>query len=213
MPRDVGQVPEPSGDRAADEAARRARGKVRRYCAANRLNRLGTLTYGPPFCRDADALREDVGTFFRHLRRRTGPLPYLWTPELHSDGERYHVHFAVGRFVHYAWIREAWGRGHVHIKLLGDLPVGSGSLGEARLAARYLSKYIGKALDASPYALHRYEVAEGYQPQSVRIEASSLGEVWAEAAYAMAGEPEYRWDSGTDPGWRGPHAVWASWAD
>jgi len=31
-------------ERAAEEAARRARGKVRRYCAANRLNRLGTLT-------------------------------------------------------------------------------------------------------------------------------------------------------------------------
>lgn len=29
-------------ERAAAEAARRARGKVRRYCAANRLNRLGT---------------------------------------------------------------------------------------------------------------------------------------------------------------------------
>ena len=32
-------------ERAAEEAARRARTKMRRYCAANRLNRLGTLTY------------------------------------------------------------------------------------------------------------------------------------------------------------------------
>jgi hypothetical protein len=33
-------------ERSAVEAARRARGQVRRYCTANRLNRLGTLTYG-----------------------------------------------------------------------------------------------------------------------------------------------------------------------
>jgi hypothetical protein len=184
---------------------------VRRYCAANRLNRLGTLTYGPPFCRDAEAVRAHVGAFFRRLRQRTGPLAYLWVPELHADGERYHVHFAVGRYVHYTWLREAWSHGFVHIKLLSDLPVGSGSLGEARLAARYLGKYVGKGLDASPFALHRYEVAQGFQPRAVRIVADSLGEVWAEAEYAMGGEPEYRWDSAGEPGWSGPHAVWASW--
>jgi hypothetical protein len=61
-------------------AARRARTGVRRYCAANRLNRLGTLTYGPPFCRDPKVLREHVGRFFRTLRRERGGgrFPYLW---------------------------------------------------------------------------------------------------------------------------------------
>ena len=38
--------------RARAEAARRAAGKVRRYCAANRLNRLGTLTYRGEGCHD-----------------------------------------------------------------------------------------------------------------------------------------------------------------
>ena len=32
-------------ERSVGEAPRRARGKVRRYCAANALNRFGTLTY------------------------------------------------------------------------------------------------------------------------------------------------------------------------
>lgn len=32
-------------DRSKAEAGRRAKTKVRRYCAANKLNRLGTLTY------------------------------------------------------------------------------------------------------------------------------------------------------------------------
>lgn len=38
-----GQAADPA--RARAEAARRAKGKLRRYCTANRLNRLGTLTY------------------------------------------------------------------------------------------------------------------------------------------------------------------------
>ena len=68
----------------------------------------------------------------------------MWVPELHADGERFHVHFAVGQYIPRGLIERAWGHGFVHIKLLGDLPVGSGALDEARLAARYLSKYVGR---------------------------------------------------------------------
>jgi hypothetical protein len=39
-------------ERPASEAARRARSKTRRFCAANRLNRLGTLTYRGEGCHD-----------------------------------------------------------------------------------------------------------------------------------------------------------------
>jgi hypothetical protein len=203
---------EPEPDRSASEAARRARGQVRRYCAANRLNRLGTLTYGPPFCRDPHVVRDHVGSFFRGLRRRAGPLPYLWVPELHADRERYHVHFTVGRYVPRGWIVEAWPHGFVHIKLLGDLPTGSGALGEARLAARYLGKYVGKALDGGPAGLHRYEVAEGFQPRRVRLVGATVEDAVAQASAIMGCDPEFIWDSASEPTWTGPHAVWASWA-
>ena len=123
--------------RAAEEAARRARSKVRRYCAANRLTRLGTLTYGPPRATDPAEVRAHVGLFFRTLRDELGgqPLPYVWVPEMHKDGVHFHVHFAVGRFVRDRLIRSVWGRGHVDIRLIGDLPVGSGALAEARCNA------------------------------------------------------------------------------
>ena len=132
--------------RAAAEAGRRARARLRRYCAANRLNRMGTLTYGPPRCSDAKELRGHIGLFFRQLREETGgkAFPYAWVPELHGDGEHFHVHFAVGRYIPRAKIVAAWGRGFVHIKLLGHLPVGSGPVAEARVAAGYLSKYVAK---------------------------------------------------------------------
>src|SRR4051812_37117209 len=138
-------VPDPERSRA--EAARRARGRLRRYCAANGLNRLGTLTYGPPFCTDPGQVRSDLGVFFRNLRSSLGgdAFPYVWVPELHADGRRFHAHFAVGRYVRQAVIRDAWGHGFVSIKLLSDLPVGSGRLQEARRAAGYLSKYVAKS--------------------------------------------------------------------
>ena len=64
--------------RAQEEAARRARAKIRRYCAANRLNRLGTLTYAGAGCHDPQELRGDLAGFFRGLRAELGgePFPY-----------------------------------------------------------------------------------------------------------------------------------------
>ena len=55
----------------------------------------------------------------------------------------------------------------MHIKLIGDLPVGSGALEEARQAARYLAKYVSKNVaDERVPRLHRYEVAQGFQPRA-----------------------------------------------
>lgn len=46
--------------------------RVRRYCAANRLGRLGTLTYAGDGCHNPRRLRADVTTFFRCLRQQLG---------------------------------------------------------------------------------------------------------------------------------------------
>src|SRR5689334_16710919 len=51
-------------DRSASEAARRARATVRRYAAANRLDRLGTLTYAGDGLHDERSLRRHVAHFF-----------------------------------------------------------------------------------------------------------------------------------------------------
>ena len=151
QPAHVGRIVGPAADpkRAADEAARPARAKSRRYCAANRLNRLGTLTYRGAGCHDPKVLGGDVALFFRTLRGSLGgdPFPYLWTSEWHKSGHGLHLHFAAGRFIKRGLIEQAWQHGFVHIKLLGDLPVGSGTVAEARQAARYLSKYVGKDFD------------------------------------------------------------------
>jgi hypothetical protein len=204
--------PEPDPERCASETARRARGQLRRYCAENRLNHLWTLTYAPPFCLDPLVLRRDVRAFFRRLRSKAArDLPYAWVPELHADRERYHVHFAVGQYVKHGWIKRAWGHGIVNVKLICDLPVGSGPREEARIAGRYLAKYVGKEFGGRTSGLHRYEVAQGFQPPSRRLVGDTLGDVLAQAAAVMGRFPDVVWDSASDPGWTGPHAVWMSW--
>jgi hypothetical protein len=201
--------------RSEEDAARRARRTVRRYCAHNRLNRLGTLTYRGTGCHDPRQLRRDVGAFFRALRGLLSgdPLPYVWVPEWHKTDHRLHVHFAVGRFVPRQVIERAWGRCFVHIKLLGELPAGSTPRDEARVAARYLSKYVGKSVDARRIAgLHRYERAQGFQPTTRRLVGrTTVDDVLAQAVEAMGAQPVDVWTSDGKLGWQGPPSVWAMW--
>ncbi|KHL00946.1 rolling circle replication-associated protein [Sinomonas humi] len=201
--------------RAAAEGGRRAKSKLRRYCAANRLNRLGTLTYAGDGCRDPKALRGHLGEFFRTLRGHLGgdPFPYAWVPEWHKS-HGLHAHFAIGRYVKKSAIEKAWGRGFVHIKLLGDLPVGSGKLSEARRAAGYLSKYVAKTFTDPQFrdlGRHRYDVAQGFQPASLHLSGTSAAEVLGQASQFLGSRPERRWSSSDAQDWAGAPTIWAQW--
>jgi hypothetical protein len=204
---------ERSPERSAQEAARRARAHVRRYCAANRLNRMGDVTYAGAGCHDPAKLRADLAEFFRGLRRRIGqPFPYVWVPEWHKTEHGLHAHFAVARYVPRRWIEAAWGRGFIWIHYASDMPVGSTARDEARRAARYLAKYIGKDFDRTTLGRHRYDVAEGFQPPKRRLVGSSAEDVLGQAAAIMGAPPRDLWDSAARPNWDGPHSVWAAWA-
>jgi hypothetical protein len=200
--------------RAREEAARRARGKVRRYCAANRLTRLGTLTYAGVGCHDERLVRAHVAEFFRALRTDLGgkPFPYLWVPEWHKTDHGLHLHFGVGQYIKRSRIEQAWGRGFVHIKLLSDLPVGSGALGEARRTAGYLGKYVGKDF-ARPEGtrLHRYEIAQGFQPKVIGLRDRTAHAVLYQAMALMGREPARHWSSDQVEDWKGSPAVWVAW--
>lgn len=199
-------------ERSAAVAARRAGTKLRRYVVANRLNRLGTLTYAEA-CTDERQVRKDVGEFFRRLKTEyQKPFPYLWIPEWHKDGYKLHLHFVVGKYVPRSSIVEAWGRGFVHIKLLGQVPIGQGSLGESRHAAAYLAKYLRKGLEADrEFNLRRFDAARGFAPKSELIVGRSADEVTLEASERMGASPNYVWRSRDQDGWIGPSALWMSW--
>jgi len=202
-------------ERARAEAGRRARGKLRRYGAANGLNRFGTLTYRAAGCHDPRLLRAHVGEFFRALRISTGgqAFPYVWVPEWHKSGHGLHVHFVVADYIPRRVIERAWGHGFIHIKLIGDLGVGSGRIGEARKAAGYISKYVAKSFgDDRPAGLHRYDLTQGFQPAAVRVGGPSADAVFAQASEMFGAGPSYRWSSAEVPDWRGGVAIWGQWS-
>jgi len=159
-----------------------------------------------------------VGEFFRALRSSLGgdAFPYVWVPEWHHTDHGLHVHFAVGRYVPQSKIRQAWGRGFVGIKLLGDLPVGSGTVDEARVAAGYLGKYVSKSFAVNdprlrPKGLHRFEPAQGFKPQKLHLEGSSAWDVLVQASGIMGRFPRHSWNSDEVEGWQGAPAVWHQW--
>jgi hypothetical protein len=219
---------ESDAERSKVEAGRRALVKVRRYCAANRLNRLGTLTYAGEGLHDPKELRADVAEFFKRLRSgiRTkylplkqgigqgDPFPYLWVAQWHPGGHGLHVHFAVARYIPRRVIEASWPHGFVHIKQLSNLSTGSGPLEEARLAARYLARYIGTQLDDGRRraGLHRYEVAQGFQPLQVKLHGRTVDEVIERASAQLGANPTRVWRSDeAKEGWDGPPACWAQW--
>lgn len=200
--------------RSIEEAARRARARVRRYCVANGLNRMGTLTYAQSQL-DPEGIRADLGVFFRNLRLLLGgtAFPYVWVPEWHPGGHGLHAHFAVGRFISKRLLEEAWGHGFVHIKLLSDMPYGATRRDEARLASGYLSKYLSKAFtEREVLGRHRYDVAEGFQPVKHRLFAPTREAVLEQACAVMGARPSYQWLSPDGPDWDRPPALWVMWS-
>jgi hypothetical protein len=213
-------------ERARAEGGRRARMTMRLYCVSNRLSRLGTLTYAGDGLHDPDELRVHVGEFFKRLRvgirvtqlpARVLPgdaFPYLWVPQWHPGGHGLHVHFAVARYIPRGVIEASWPHGFVHIKLLSDLSTGSGPLEEARLAARYLARYMGSQLEDERrrLGLHRYEVAQGFQPVEVKLHGRTADEVIEQASVRLGANPTRVWRSDeAKEGWYGPPACWAQW--
>jgi len=179
---------------------------------------MGTLTYAPPFCTDPLQLRLDLAAFFRDLRTGLGgkPMPYVWVPELHKDGERFHVHYAMGSYVPRSLIGECWPHGIFDIRQIGDLPVGSDKVAEARRAAVYLSKYVGKAIDGQdngkrPFGMHRYEVAQGFKPVCEQFLGRTANEVIDLASQRMQSAPSSVWNSDEDITWKGAPAVSVRW--
>lgn len=203
-------------ERAAEEAARRARAKLRRYCAANGLSRLGTLTYSGDGCHEPALVRAHLAQFFKSLRSQLGgkAFPYVWVPEWHKLGHGLHAHFAVGRYVPQPMIKATWGRGGVDIRMINDLPVGSGAVTQARVAARYLSKYVTKTFndpEARVLGLHRYDVAQGFQPKSLSLLGRSARDVLDQASEILKGPTTSEWFSSSVDEWSLPPAVSAQW--
>lgn len=175
----------------------RARTKSRRYCKANRIDRLITLTFDPgrgvDRC-DPDAVALAVRSLFIALRQAYGEsFPYLWVRELHKDGRRYHVHIGLARPIAMRCkaagcrgagrpsllstaripgpcLTCAWTHGIVDARRLTPRGRVRTRMEATRLTAGYLSKYVGKAFEEAPQAAvsHGNQHAGTETPQKSR---------------------------------------------
>ena len=74
---------------------------------------------------------------------------------------------------------------------------------------RYVGRDVGDERRLA--GLHRYEVAQGFQPAKIECYGASAEDVIERASGYMGSAPERVWLSSSVEGWRGPPACWAQW--
>jgi hypothetical protein len=150
----------------------RAKGKVRRFARANRMDRLATLTYRhePP---NRKALCGDLRRFYERFQKRYGRRPILGVIERGEKNGRLHVHLALNFYVPKPILEALWGHGFVDIRG----PAGRRSRWQQRALAQYLAKYVSKSVEADAQddakeraqGEHRYLVTQGFTPKTYRL--------------------------------------------
>lgn len=175
-------------------AARRAKTMVRRWCKANGIFRLVTLTVAGPPPTWAEVW-ERVPEFRRRLSVAFPGIKFVATVEPGGKTGRYHVQAGVDRYVSKDDLRALWPHGFTDIKSLSDKP---GDPESVRKCAAYLAKYVGKSYEdgGRERGRHRYEVTQGCQPVSDVIDVNDLVEGRAVAIAYFDGEmPSFIWSS------------------
>jgi hypothetical protein len=192
-------------------AARRARGRVRRFCTANGLAYLWTLTLADQSS-DCAHVGRLVESFIRRLRAHTRcSIPYVWVLEEHKSGNL-HAHVAIDRFIPRAVLLRAWPHGFMFVTGARSKRSRGQHAGVAA-TARYVAKYVSKEVTGGA-GRQSYRVAEGFQPIAIDGDAWSLDDALLAAVAAFHGElPAYVWDSRRDADVddRAPPCWWATW--
>lgn len=170
-------APSPAaGGSRSESSIRRSRALVmhRMRCLSPRS--LWTFTRRGKFG-SLDELWRAWTLFRKSFRRRVGDeWRFVAVPELHSDGETWHLHVAFDRWCDVVTLRRLWYRalggsgsergcdtpGNVDVKSFGR-----GSSSPKRLA-RYVSKYVGKGFERSSANRRIFAASVGLHP--VRVE-------------------------------------------
>lgn len=194
---------------AADQerAERRARGRVRRFATDNACTRLLTVTRADQ-SHSPKVMLASLAEFQRRLRERWPRLVWVRTLERHKSGA-IHAHYAISARLDHATVARMWGHGFVWLS--PKTRTKRGGREDARVTARYVAKYVGKA-SVREGAGHRYEVRQGFQPAALEFWAEDLAEARAISSDVMGyREPTYAWSSSGEADWLGPPAAFFSW--
>jgi hypothetical protein len=118
----------------------------------------------------------------------------------------------VGRYLEKALVERSWGHGFVEIRRINAELSYASSLAKARVAAAYLGKYVAKAFEVSD-GLHRYEVAQGFQPKAWRFFAETIEDAQLLCIELRSGAEPRVSSSDEWEGWQGPPTLWMQWVD
>lgn len=183
-------------DRAEREASRRARTMLRRYCTQHQLSYLWTLTYAGGRQSDRRAITRHLERLLAKVRDNLGvkAFPYARVFEWHKSGLGLHVHMAVPMWYPQPDLERQWGRGFVFC---------SGNRmhrrNEGRHTASYLSKYMGKAFEATDRGDHRYECAQGFPIERYTLKLSNFDDAIDLGLKFFRSPVAFVWDSREDP--------------
>lgn len=188
--------------RDREKAAYRAARKVRQFCIEIRADRLLTLT-SRNLLTDYDDMIATWKRFMRLLEQAGAKFEYIAIPELHKNGEHYHIHAAINGFVRADLLRRCWqialgGKGDERgVEALGNVDIKQGKRGyqdpnkRAVGIARYISKYITKSyLEHHQFNRKRYWV-----PRTIKLPESSAEWMQAETMAEALQELHSRLDT------------------
>ncbi len=225
-PRDPSSEPSPLSDEERarcnhERANRRAIGEARRYLVHNECHYQWVLTdavglHGP----DGRAeTMHNVARFVVRLRGEFGPMPYLYSPELHPGGHGWHTNLYVPRRLPHQDVERLWGHGIVWVSdYLKHSLVRAANLSRVeavRLAAVYACKYASKdwGQDMLPSGARRFCTAEGCKPGKLTIPHSTLAGALQSARDEFNGAiPIQEWSSSESKTWDGPPVHCLRWA-
>lgn len=188
--------------RDLEKCAFRASRQVRLLCLEIRADRLLTLT-SRGLLKDYDELTSAWKRFLRILENAGEKFDYVAVPELHKNGEHYHIHAAINGFVRAEMLRRYW---QIALGGKGD-EKGENALGNVDIKrnkrkhfdknkqtigiARYISKYITK----SYMEHHLFNRKRYWAPRTIKLPESSGEWMQAETLADVLIELNSRFDS------------------
>lgn len=190
--------------RNLERSLRRARRQMQDYMVANGLDKMWTLTCAEKVY-SRSVMVSMVQAFFKKWETYTGrKFPWVWVLEKHKD-DSWHCHIAVNDSL---WtdkrhLQGLWGHGIVRF----DPCKTKRQHGDDRSRMRRLSTYLGKYLtkdfsDDIELGRHRYEVAQGFQPEVTTVHFATFKEA---CTFIASNElPKAVWCSLDDPDYVGP---------
>lgn len=188
--------------RDLEKCAYRAARKVRHFCFEIGADRLLTLT-SRHLLTDYDQVVASWKRFMRLLENAGVKFDYVAVPELHKNGEHYHIHAAINGFANVKLLRRCW---QIALGGKGD-ESGSNALGNVDIKrskrkncdlvkhrigiAKYISKYIVK----SYLEHHQFNRKRYWAPRTIKLPNTEAEWLQAETLAEALLELHTRFDS------------------